>query len=299
MQDLIAPAFRVDEAGFHGQLDSAVRAVAARPLREFLAQEGILQRMAREAALAAIASSVSFTPEETPAVIARLWEGVESDPPLDLQGDWITLVPPAQQPLVQHRWQELRLQKFMDFTYSSRIDAYFLERRADLERVVYGMIRVRNQGAAEELYLRLIDDEADFTKLASTYSLGDERYTHGLVGPMPISQPHPAIRQTLNPLAVGDIAPPLRIDDWVLILRMEHREPVRLNEAVRQQLTTELFEADLAAFLASQDLTTDPDPLPSLPTSRAVTVVAAADQTLDILPISGEDDTASTGSAPS
>jgi hypothetical protein len=289
MQDLIAPSFRVDGPAFHDHLDSAVHAIAARPLREFLAQEGILNRMAREAALSAIASTVSFTVEESPAVIARLCEGVDSDTPLDLQDDWISLLPPEQQPLLRQRWQELRLQKFMDFTYGAIIDAYFLERRADLERVVYGMIRVRNQGAAEELYLRLIDDDADFTKLACTYSLGDERYTHGLVGPMPISQPHPAIRQTLAPLAVGDIAAPLRIDDWVLILRMEHREPARLNEAIRQQLTTELFEADLAAFLSSQKLTADPNPQPALLPPR----------TLDIRPISVEDGVASTGSGQS
>lgn len=254
MHDLIDPAFRADGAVFHSRLTESVDAAAQIPFSVFLQQEGLLQRMAREAALAATVSGVTFSDDEHPAVIVRLWEGLEVDPPLKLHGDWLSLVPAPQQAVVLQRWQELRLQKYMDLTYSHRIDAYFLERRAELERVVYGMIRVRNQGAAEELYLRLIDDSADFTQLACAYSLGDERYTHGLVGPMPIGQPHPSIRQALSPLAVGDIAPPLRIDDWVLILRMEHREPASLNEATRQQLTTELFEADIAAFLAEQDL---------------------------------------------
>ena len=34
------------------------------------------------------------------------------------------------------------------------------------------MIRLRNQGAAEELYLRLIDDGAYFGTLARSHSLG-------------------------------------------------------------------------------------------------------------------------------
>lgn len=254
MHDLVTPLFSVDGASFLLHLGNSVRSTAALPFQVLLEQEGILKRLAREAALAALAAGVSFTPEETPAVIAQLWQGLPGEPPADLGGDWLALVPPDQQAPVQQRWRELRLQKCMDLLYSHRIDSYFLERRAELERVVYGMIRVRNQGAAEELYLRLIDDSADFTALASAYSLGDERYTHGLVGPMPISQPHPSIRQALTPLAVGDIAAPLRIDDWVLILRMEHREPARLTEATRQQLTNELFEADLTAFLAEQDL---------------------------------------------
>lgn len=270
MHDLSTPALGIDQAVFRAQLSEAAGAAAALPFATFLQQEGILQRLAREAFHMAVAATVSFTAEEQPAVIARLWEGLDAPPPLDLQGDWLALVPSPQQPQLLQRWHELRLQKAMDLSYAHRIDAYFLERRAELERVVYGMIRVRNQGAAEEIYLRLIDDAADFVSLASTYSLGDERYTHGLVGPMPISQPHPSIRQALTPLAVGDIAPPLRIDDWVLILRMEHREPARLNEATRQQLTTELFEADLAAFLADQDLcalaaqpSTPPSPHPA------------------------------------
>lgn len=267
----------VDSAAFATQFVECFNAVSALPFLALLEREGILQRLARESAITAVAGAVSFPDEEHPAVIARLWEGLEIDPPQDLNGDWLAPVPPPQQPLLLQRWQELRLQKAMDLTYAHRIDAYFLERRAELERVVYGMIRVRNQGAAEELYLRLIDDSADFASLASTYSLGDERYTHGLVGPMPISQPHPAIRQALTPLAVGDIAPPLRIDDWVLILRMEHREPARLNKATRQLLTTELFEADLAAFLAEQDLSAlvapaTPTPAPAHPPTNGITV---------------------------
>ena len=254
MHDLVTPSFSLDEADFLLQLGNSVRSAAALPLEVLLEQEGILKRLAREAALAAMVSGVVFTPEETPAVIAQLWQGVQTEPPTDLHGDWLALVPSEQQQQLRQRWRELRLQKCMDVLYSHRIDSYFLERRAELERVVYGMIRVRNQGAAEELYLRLIDDAVDFSTLASAYSLGDERYTHGLVGPMPIGQPHPSIRQALTPLAVGEIAAPLRIDDWVLILRMEHREPARLTEATRQQLTTELFEADLTAFLAGQDL---------------------------------------------
>lgn len=280
MQDLVTPEFSVDETAFQTRLHDSFIATASLPLTVLLEREGLLQRMAREAALATITHAISFEEDEEAAVIAQLWAGLEVEPPSRLQEDWLMRVPEPQRPQILQRWHDLRLQKYMDLTYGHRIDAYFLDRRAELERVVYGMIRVRNQGAAEELYLRLIDDSADFTTLASTYSLGDERYTHGLVGPMPISQPHPAIRQALSPLAVGDIAPPVRIDDWVLILRMEHREPARLTTSTRHQLTTELFEADLGAFLADLDLSTLlPPPSPPAP---APSVMPRTHESVDI-----------------
>jgi hypothetical protein len=53
------------------------------------------------------------------------------------------------------------------------------------------MIRLPNQGAAEELHLRLLDDNTDFVSLARSHSLGEKRFTRGFVGPMLISQSIP------------------------------------------------------------------------------------------------------------
>jgi parvulin-like peptidyl-prolyl isomerase len=239
----------IDRDLYHQELATAVNALRDLDFKTLLEQEGIYTRLARSILLEQILNTISFEPDEQPSVISRLWDGIPSEPPIELSEDWINEAPPEYKELIKQRWSELRLQKHLDLTYLSFIDAYFLERLADLEQIVYGMIRMRNQGAAEELYLRLIDDEADFADLAKTYSLGDERFTHGLVGPMCISQPHPSIRQALSQLAVGDFAPPLRIEQWVLLLRMEHRRPAQLNEATRQQLLNELFEKDLQAAL--------------------------------------------------
>jgi hypothetical protein len=239
----------IDRDLYHQELATAVKVLRDLDFKALLEQEGIYSRLARTKLLEQILDTVSFEPDEQPSVISMLWDGIPSEPPIELSEDWLNGAPPEYKELIKQRWNELRLQKHLDLTYSSLIDAYFLERLADLEQIVYGMIRMRNQGAAEELYLRLIDDEADFADLAKTYSLGDERYTHGLVGPMCISQPHPSIRQALSQLAVGDFAPPLRIEQWVLLLRMEHRRPAQLNEATRQQLLNELFEKDLQAAL--------------------------------------------------
>jgi parvulin-like peptidyl-prolyl isomerase len=230
-------------------LREAVARFALQPLPELLLQHGMLRSAARDAILFRLREEVSFSAEEEPIVLTRLWEGVPAEPPASLGGDWLSTLPELLRGPLGDRWNQIRQQKWIEDTYRDRLEPYFLERRADLEQVVYGMIRLKQQGAAEELYLRLLDDNADFGKLAQQYSLGEERFTHGLVGPMLISQPHATIRAVLQGLTVGEIHPPFRVDPWVLLVRMEHRIPASLTDATRLQLYNELFEADLNATL--------------------------------------------------
>jgi len=231
--------------GLESQLLAGVEDLASRPLAELLLQNGILRNMAQEILLGQLREGVSFTAEEEPVIIERLWEGVDVPPPLSLGGDWIADLPEPLKLGMGQRWDQVRLQKLMETRYLDRLEPYFLERRKDLEQVVYGLIRLHNQGAAEELYLRLIDDKADFTELARRHSLGEERFSHGLVGPMLISQPHPTIRAVLESLKVGEVHAPFRVDSWVLLVLMEHRQPASLNDATRIQLQQELLQQDL------------------------------------------------------
>ena len=66
---------------------------------------------------------------------------------------------------------------------------------------------------------------------------------------MLISQPHATIRAVLDKLTVGEVHPPFRVDTWVLLVQMEHRQPASLNDATRLQLFNELLTQDLEATL--------------------------------------------------
>jgi hypothetical protein len=230
-------------------LSEAVEVLARQPLAELLLANGILRQRAKELLVQRLRDSVSFTAKEEPVVLSRLWEGMPGPAAPSLQGNWIAAQPELMQGPLRDRWNQIRLQKWIESHYLDRLEPYFLERRADLEQIVYAMIRLRHQGAAEELYLRLIDDGADFGTLARQHSLGEERFTRGLVGPMLISQPHPSIRAVLDKLTLGEVHPPFRVDPWVLLVQVEHRQPASLSDATRQQLYNELFQKDLEATL--------------------------------------------------
>jgi parvulin-like peptidyl-prolyl isomerase len=235
-----------------GDLNAAIAELAQQPLAALLNQQGILRGLARDLLLRRLLQAVQFNNDEQEQIRQRLWEGQPEAAPKSLTGNWLAEIPENQQEPMQKRWNQLCLQKLMEERYSERVEPYMLERRDALEQVVFGMIRVRSQGTAEELYLRLIDDDDDFSLLAKQFSIGEEQLTHGLVGPMAISQAHPRIQTVLNSLTVGDIHPPLLLEQSFLILRLEHRKPAALTDATRTLLLNELFQQDLNTTLDTQ-----------------------------------------------
>jgi len=229
------------------ELRSAVQAMARRPLHELLNQQGILPVQARDLALQALRRGVRFGPQEQQEVVRQLCAGMECAPPASLEGDWIATLPEHLRAMARQRWDHLRLQKVLEDRYGERVEAHFLERREDLEQVVFRLMRLPHQGLAEELYLRLVDDDASFGDLASRYSVGDESFTRGIVGPMDMAQLHPTRRGVLRTLAVGELHPPFLLEQSILLVRVQHRRAATLNEAMRHRLLEELLQPDLQA----------------------------------------------------
>jgi parvulin-like peptidyl-prolyl isomerase len=140
----------------------------------------------------------------------------------------------------------------LEARYGNQVEPFFLERRAALEQVVFSLIRLQQLHAAEELYLRLSDDGADFGELARGFSLGQERLSGGLIGPMAVGQLHPRIAAALGRLEPGQVHPPVDVEPYQLVLRLEHREPASLSDALRQQLLNELLERELGRTVEAQ-----------------------------------------------
>ncbi|MBD2201900.1 peptidylprolyl isomerase [Calothrix sp. FACHB-1219] len=135
------------------------------------------------------------------------------------------------------------IQKFQLAIWGNKLESYFLQRKADLDRVTYSMIRTQDEGLAQELYFRIVEGEHPFATIAQQYSQGSEAQTGGLIGPVPLSQPHPIIQQILSVSQPGQIWKPHLIADWYVIIRLEQLIPTEFNENTQQYLLNELFEA--------------------------------------------------------
>ena len=142
-------------------------------------------------------------------------------------------------------WQlelPLRVQQHCLQNFHHKAEARFLARKEQLDRVVYSLLRVKDPFLARELYLQIAGGEANFADLAAEFAEGPERGTKGIVGPVPLTQAHPALAERLRTTTAGQLMEPFQIADWWLVTRLERYEPARFNEAIAEQMAQELFQ---------------------------------------------------------
>ncbi|MGV2829829.1 peptidylprolyl isomerase [Myxosarcina sp. GI1(2024)] len=138
--------------------------------------------------------------------------------------------------------KKIRLEKFKETNWGNKVEAYFVKRKPQLDRVVYSLIRVNKAEIAQELYFRIQEDDRTFQELAMEYSLGTEAQTGGLIGPVEINAPHPKIAQILATSKPGHLVPPTRVGEWIVIIRLENYISAQLDPSTRQRMLDELFQ---------------------------------------------------------
>jgi len=159
-----------------------------------------------------------------------------------------------------------RVRKYSQEQYGPKAEARFLDRKADLDAVVYSLLRVKDPGLASELFLRIAGGEASFGSLASEFSDGHEKTTRGIIGPAPMVKAHPVLRELLRTASPGEVNPPIQVEGLFLVVRLESRIPAVLDDTTRLQMEQELFEADVQ-LRASAVLATLLKPAPLLTTN--------------------------------
>jgi len=138
--------------------------------------------------------------------------------------------------------RKLKIEKFKQATWGNKLESYFFQSKAKLDKVIYSLLRTQDVGIAQELYFRIQAKENSFANLAREYSLGPEAQTGGLVGPVELNALHPIMVQMLSSSQPGQILPPSRIAEWFVILRLEKFIPAQLDELMKVRLLNELFE---------------------------------------------------------
>lgn len=158
----------------------------------------------------------------------------------------------AQQQISLQQWQaslesRLRLKLFQEQEFSHRAENRFLQRKSQLDRVTYSLIRHADGHLIQELYQQLLHEEATFEAIAAQFSQGPEAKTGGKVGPAALSQPHPTLAELLRTAQPGQLLPPFNLEKYWLIIRLEERISVAFDEQIRQQMLQELFDEWLNA----------------------------------------------------
>ncbi|MDZ8264546.1 peptidylprolyl isomerase, partial [Nostoc sp. ChiQUE01b] len=211
-----------------------------------------------------IALSVAITIEEKAIVIEQFYQNNQLTTP-EAQAKALKYYSMSLEQLEAVAMRELKIEKLKQATWGTKLESYFLQCKSQLDKVIYSLIRTSDAEVAQELYFRIKAGEQTFAECASVYSQGAEAQTQGMLGPVPMSQPHPAIAQKLTISQPGQLWPPMKLDEWFVIVRLEKLIPAQLDDAMRSTLLNHLFETWLAEEISKAQLTIlDDAPAPVL-----------------------------------
>ncbi len=169
----------------------------------------------------------------------------------------------------------LRLLRHGQRHFRPKAEARFLERKTELDRVVYSLLRLKDQGLARELFLRIDEDDASFADLAAAYAEGPEQSTRGIVGPVALTQAHPALADRLRTASPGQLLEPFRIEGWWVVVRLEQLTPASFDQATASQMTQELLDQWLQEEVERR-LVPIRASLPATPAPQALTEASPA-----------------------
>ena len=137
----------------------------------------------------------------------------------------------------------IRRQEYIRERFAPKAEARFLERKNELDQVVYSLLRLANNFLARELYFQIESGESNFADLAKRYAEGPERNTNGIVGPVSMTQAHPVLVEKLRVAQPGVLLEPFRIADWWLVVRLERYSPATFTPEVSDRMCREMFDA--------------------------------------------------------
>jgi len=145
----------------------------------------------------------------------------------------------------------IRRQEYIRDRFAPKAEARFLERKNELDQVVYSLLRLADSFLARELYLQIESEESNFADLAKRYAEGPERNTNGIVGPVSLTQAHPLLVEKLRVAQPGVLLEPFRVADWWLVVRLERYSPATFTPEVSDRMCREMFDDWIAEKTAT------------------------------------------------
>ena len=158
-----------------------------------------------------------------------------------------------------------RLQRFKQASFTLHVEEHFSRTKRERDRIIYSMIRCRNQTKMAELALAIREGELDFAAAAIRHSEGPESAQGGRVGPIWPQAGHPELNRRLDQANEGDLIGPFNVGDVNVLLRLDTRITTRLDEALQGQLIEELYNEWLNRQLAALEAGESIEPIEYLP----------------------------------
>lgn len=221
-------------------LKIGTRTIASDDILPLMAGYQMMPQFLKELLIDEAIATIDCTDEEKKTACQAFYQQNQIAEPQNRQV-WLAHYRMTQEQLESLATRELRIEKFKQQKWGPKLESYFLDRKSRLDKVIYSLIRTKDLGIAQELYFRIAEGEQSFAEAAREYSQGPESQTDGLIGPVELSVPHPSLAHMLSISQPGQLCPPTRVGEWVVIVRLERFIPAQMDDAMRQRLLNEAF----------------------------------------------------------
>jgi parvulin-like peptidyl-prolyl isomerase len=236
------------------------RQISGPELMDVIIAHGMLPQMYRELVIDQAIATITCSSEELEQAQSQFYEANKiSDPAV--RSTWLAQQGMSPEQLDVLATRSLRLEKFKWATWGNKLEAHFLSVKGQLDQVMYSLLRTKDFGIAQELFFRIKAGEQSFADAAREYSQGPEAQSGGLIGPMAITNPHPELAAKLRSAQPGELLPPTRLGDWIVIVRLEQLITARLDEPTRRTLLDQLYQTwlrDTVSQLMAQSTPANP-----------------------------------------
>jgi parvulin-like peptidyl-prolyl isomerase len=217
------------------------RNITCEEIIPLLQQYGMMPALLRELVIDQAIANIHIETEEATTLYQKFYQQQQLSSEAQLTA-WLEERGMVRSQLEHLILRPVKLQRYQQETWGKKLESYFLQRKAIFDRVVYSLIRLKDFGIAQELFFQIQDGEAEFSDLARQYSQGVEAETGGLLGPVELRVPHPALAKLLLNSQPGQLIPPTRLGEWVIIARMEKFLPAQFDPDMQQRLLQELSD---------------------------------------------------------
>jgi len=217
-----------------------------------LSRWGLLERVQRERCIDGLLADRALPePDQLTALRVELERQHNLASPEEVQG-W----------MVQHGLEEEDVDRMAARSFQwllwcqerwgTELQTIFLKRKPELDQVTYSLLRLRNGELASELYQQIKEGEATFAALAAEFSEGLERESGGLLGPIPLTQPHPGLAKLLQVSQPGQLWPPKALEGWWVIVRLEKMHGATFDPGMQERLLLDEGERAILQLLQNR-----------------------------------------------
>lgn len=215
----------------------------------------MVPQLLRECVIDQVLEEIELTEEEESQAVQEYCIRNQLEEP-EAQKRWLEHYQMTPNQLKALALRAFKLNRFKTETWGSKVESLFLTNKKQFDQVVYSLVRIDSPEIAQELFFRLQENEQSFSAIAAEYSRGPEAQTGGLIGPVEVTKLHPKLAQSLLSSEPGQIRPPMRVDQWIVILKLERMLPASLDDNLRARLIDQQFQEWLRLQLENVKLET-------------------------------------------